>query len=265
MPDQAKDIEIRTFSGDQPIEMRADEEDAKKNVIEGYAALFESETELWPGHSEKIARGAFDEVLAAKPDCRCLYNHDMNFILGRTLISATLKLEKNDTGLRYICELPATANGEMVAEAIRRGDVNQSSFSFRAGKTSWDERDDDEYMRTIERVDELYDVGPVTMPAYKDTSVALRSAQEWRSANGKPALAMPGQPAPPAPPAAPAAAPASTDPANDETRNAILKDYADKLRDDLNARQSVDIVELRPQTPVRTPTSLLSKGSGTTY
>jgi len=194
MPDEVTNvIERRTLdTALGPIEIRAEGDgDDAAVFIEGYAAVFDSETELWPGHSEKIAVGAFDDVLADGPDCRCLFNHDTNFPLGRTKISESLELSVDDTGLRYRNKMPPGANAEMVYQAIKRGDVSQSSFSFRTGAYEWDERADDDYLRTITRVDELYDVGPVTFAAYSDTSceVAKRSFQEWRDARSAAAAA----------------------------------------------------------------------------
>ena len=204
MPDyQPKDVEVRTFAMDAPIEVRAEGEgDEEKKVIEGYAAKFDVETEIWSGHFEKIDRSAFDSILAKNPDTRCLYNHSMNKVLGRTKVSGTLELSVDDTGLKYRCELPNTRDAEDVAALIERGDVSQSSFSFRSGDHQWTERGDDNVLRTILRVDELYDVGPVTIPAYQDTTVAMRSHQEWRSAQGNPN--PPNPPNPPAPRSDPA-------------------------------------------------------------
>ena len=39
---------------------RAESESEQEKVIEGYFAVFDNETELWPGASESIATGAFE-------------------------------------------------------------------------------------------------------------------------------------------------------------------------------------------------------------
>ena len=60
---------------------------------------------------------------------------------------------------------------------IKRGDINQSSFGFTVAEDSWAKRDGTTY-RTIKRVKEMYDVGPVTFPAYPEASVAVRKLEE---------------------------------------------------------------------------------------
>jgi hypothetical protein len=70
---------------------------------------------------------------------------------------------------------PATSVGRDVPAMIGRGDVDGCSFSFNVRSASWrDEYDANgnyvQSYRTIEDVD-LYDVGPVTFPAYTATSV----------------------------------------------------------------------------------------------
>ena len=180
MADKRKDVEVRDKSGKAPIVVRAEGEDkGDKLVIEGYAALFDVETELYDGLYEKIDRGAFDEVLK-ESDCRCLFNHRADNILGREG-AKTLELSVDDKGLKYRCELSDAPLSRQVYEAVKREDVSQSSFSFLMGEDNWNRRGDDDVVRTILRVDELVDVAPVTFPAYGDTSVATR-AQEWRDA-----------------------------------------------------------------------------------
>ena len=180
-----KDIELRFSAGGRAPTIRQAEGDDDKRIIEGYGALFDVETELFDGYYEVISRGAFDEVLKTA-DVRCLFNHDINQILGRSAQSGTLTVEADDVGLRYVCELPKTASGESVYAAIQRKDVTQSSFSFRVGKRTFDERGENNYLCTIERVDELFDVGPVAFAAYPETTVAARALDEWRSARGNP-------------------------------------------------------------------------------
>jgi phage head maturation protease len=61
-------------------------------------------------------------------------------------------------------------------ELIERGDVSQSSFAFRATKEEWDETGDLPVRTVLEC--ELFDVSPVTYPAYDDSEVGLRKVGE---------------------------------------------------------------------------------------
>jgi HK97 family phage prohead protease len=123
---------------------------------------------------ERIEPGAFDQTLGA--DVRALVNHDPNLILGRTL-SGTLRLSSDDHGLRYEVDPPQTSYASDLLESVRRGDVTQSSFAFRVIADEWEpaERSGELPLRRIQQV-ELFDVSPVTYPAYTQTSVSARAS-----------------------------------------------------------------------------------------
>jgi phage head maturation protease len=59
-------------------------------------------------------------------------------------------------------------------ESIKRGDVDQSSFAFTVDVEQWDESGNP-VVRTIVKVRELYDVSPVTYPAYPTATSGVRS------------------------------------------------------------------------------------------
>jgi len=157
-------------------EMRTALDSDGKKMIVGYAARFNSETELSRGIFEKVLPGAFDNVL--DQDVRALFNHDPNIILGRTK-SGTLKLSVDDKGLKYEIIPPDTGVARDLLESIARGDVSQSSFGFKIKEDSWTDRADGTFTRSIKSVSKLFDISPVTYPAYEDTAVALRSKEQW--------------------------------------------------------------------------------------
>jgi HK97 family phage prohead protease len=161
-------IEKRVF------EIRMDGETESRTVA-GYAAVFNKDSQDLGGFTERIASGAFAAALKVS-DVRALFNHDPNHILARNT-SGTLRLLEDENGLRYEFDAPNTTLGNDLLEMIRRGDVNQSSFGFTVEDDSWEERDGKVY-RTIKQVKRLYDVSPVTYPAYPDATVAVRSMQE---------------------------------------------------------------------------------------
>lgn len=142
-------------------------------TIEGYAAVTESRTDLgW--FREEIAWDAFND--ADMSDVRALFNHDPNQILARTK-SGTLKVEIDDKGLKYSFEAPNTSLGNDLLELVRRGDISQSSFAFTVKEQEWIERQGERELRRITKVDTVFDVSPVTYPAYGDTTVAARSKE----------------------------------------------------------------------------------------
>ena len=157
------------------IEFRNDDD---SNTIQGVAAVVEKSTDLgW--FEERISRGAFDNVL--RDDVVALFNHDPNYPLARSNNGqGTLELfltESGDLGYRY--NTPDRTYAKDLQDAIRSGDVTKSSFAFKIKKEEWtyasDENGLEKDVRNITEVDRLYDVSPVTYPAYQDTSVAARS------------------------------------------------------------------------------------------
>jgi HK97 family phage prohead protease len=148
-------------------EMRATDDD--EMIVEGYAAVFDSVTDLGP-FQERIAPGAFSDVL--EDDVRLLINHD-GVPLARTT-NGTLELSQDDTGLHYRAVLSNTQASKDLYEMIRRGDINQSSFAFMIGEESRDEND----VRVIDKVAKLIDVSPVTYPAYQAASVFARAEEK---------------------------------------------------------------------------------------
>lgn len=163
------------------IEIRQDDDDDGP-VIAGYAAVFDQESVDLGGFVEVIRPGAFRDVLARGDDIVALWNHDVNYVLGR-VSNGTLKLEEDSHGLRY--EVRPRRGGwiDDLIESIRRRDIQGNSFSFYVsdGGDRWIKRDDGSYLREITRVAEVQDVGPVTLPAYRQTIVVARSVAEHAS------------------------------------------------------------------------------------
>lgn len=168
--------ERRFFSSEVRAEKREDAVEGTSSVIEGYAAKFNSDTVI--GHyyqfREKISPGAFDDVL--NDDVRCLFNHNPNYVLARSKEGkGTLTLSVDDIGLKYSYATPERSFAKDLEDAIALGDVSQSSFAFDIEEQTWTEVEGEIPMRTIVRFKKLYDVAPVTYPAYADTEVAKRS------------------------------------------------------------------------------------------
>jgi HK97 family phage prohead protease len=170
-------IERRIFNIDE-VELRVTDGDEPKIV--GYAAKYNKWSVDLGGFTERIKKGAFDEALARDDaDVRALKNHDPNLILGRTK-SGTLRLTTNSVGLNFEVDPPNTSTGRDTIEEIRRKDITGCSFSFTTMEDDWKYKEDGTVERTIVKVGELFDVGPVTYPAYPDTTVAARSLDAFK-------------------------------------------------------------------------------------
>jgi HK97 family phage prohead protease len=197
-----KERRIVSRTGDLRAEAQA-EGDAKQRIV-GHAAVFDEWTTLYEGESfvwrEIVRPGAFKDAIAENQDVRSLWNHDANWVLGRTT-AGTLRLSEDETGLLSDTDPPDTQFARDLMLLIARGDVSQMSFAFtvrRGDETKTTEKDgvvvseDGGERVTIYRqgnqvIEErellsmnLFDVSPVTYPAYEQTDVGLRKAGERR-------------------------------------------------------------------------------------
>lgn len=160
------------------LECRDAQEDSPR-IISGYAAVFNQVAEIgrYYRYKEQIASGAFEGCNYDK--CVACFNHNTDNILAR-YSSGTLKLSVDEVGLRFEFEVPNTTVGNDMYELVKRGDISQCSFAFVVEEETWkyDEQNDENDLRTIEKISELWDVSLVTYPAYEGTSVDARSAEE---------------------------------------------------------------------------------------
>lgn len=168
------DIERRNF----PVtELRAITDEKGLRHIAGYAAVFNSLSEDLGGFREKIDTGAFKKTIGSD-DIRALWNHNDDYVLGRNK-SGTLSLSEDAHGLKIDILPPDAQWARDLMVSIERGDIDKMSFGFRTVSDRWEMKDEDE-VRTLEEV-KLYDVSAVTFPAYQDTTVALRSLDEFNA------------------------------------------------------------------------------------
>ena len=164
-----KNVEKRFLSSS--VEVRSEE--GKAPIIEGYAAVFNDETEIGGQFVERVAPGAFDG--ADMSNTVALFNHNIDQPLAR--VGRGLLLEVDERGLKYRFELGNQSYAKDLAENIRMGNVSTSSFGFTVRGDEWERRDDGLNLRTITEVGLLFDVSPTTQGAYPTTEVGLRSME----------------------------------------------------------------------------------------
>lgn len=155
------------------LELR-DAGDGSAPMIAGTALVYEQPADIgW--FTEQLDRGALRKLLPSSPDVRGLFNHDPNIVLGRTA-AGTLTLTDTPTGLDYLIgPLPDTQGARDATELVRTGHVTGSSFAFSVARDRWEDLEDGGLLRTILEIGDLYDVSPVTYPAYTQTSSGVRS------------------------------------------------------------------------------------------
>lgn len=177
------DREVRAFR--LPIELRADDgNEGGLPSIRGHAAVFNQRSEDLGGWFEVILPGAFDESLARGDDVRALVDHDPSKILGREKAN-TLSLDVDEKGLQVKIDPPNTTVARDIIENIRTGNVDSMSFAFTVDEDG--QRlvfpDDGTIVREVFNVSRLFDVSPVSYPAYVDTDVAVRSMIGYQQAH----------------------------------------------------------------------------------
>ncbi|HYE11362.1 MAG TPA: HK97 family phage prohead protease [Patescibacteria group bacterium] len=150
------------------------EQSPEDMYIEGYFAVFNKPTELWPGAFEEIAPGAFDETLGN--DIRALINHDTTLVLGRNK-SGTLEIIVDSHGLWGRVKInPKDTDAVNLYERVMRGDVDQCSFGFNIIEEETEWRDDGSVKWTLKKID-LHEISVCTFPAYEDTGVQARHTE----------------------------------------------------------------------------------------
>ena len=170
-----KNIEVRSFD----VEFRNDPE---SRHIEGYGSVFNKRSLDLGGFTEIIAEGAFDGVIE-NSDVKAYLDHNPERgMLARSRNGeGSLTLSIDEAGLKYSFDAPHTALGDEVIEGLVRGDYSQSSFAFTVAEEVWSKEEDGSYLRTITKINRLYDVSIVADPAYPDTSVAVRSLDAFKA------------------------------------------------------------------------------------
>lgn len=163
------------------VEMRADD-GAGKLMFSGHAAVFGSRTWIGPkkwGFWEEIRPGAFAKTIG-EADVRMLKNHDPNFELARNTIAwgnpGALRLSEDSIGLVDEAEWIPTTYARDLAISIRSGVLSQQSFGFLPIKEEWSTDENENDVRTLIEC-QLFDVSPVTFPAFTETDASLRAAQ----------------------------------------------------------------------------------------
>ena len=165
--------EIRNLKTPVTVEKR---EDGTIKSIVGYPIVYNRNSEDM-GYIEQIAPGAATSALK-KSDVRGLKNHDSSLIFARTGVNLTLTEDKD--GVRMEATPLDTHNFRETAKEVDAGLLDGQSFAFNIKADEWKDLDTDHPTRTITEFEMIYDVGPVTFPAYPDTNVGLRTLEEAR-------------------------------------------------------------------------------------
>ena len=165
-----KRSEYRTFKMETRVEEK--QEGGKKLVLRGYPILFNTETEIYDFWYGKVRETILPTALEGT-DLTNVYlvlGHQIDplNVLGRNNVN--MRMEVDETGLFFECELPNTQPSRDTYNLIESGIIDGMSFGFRCS----DEVNPETLTRTITHIDELYEVTITPFPAYKEASVIVQ-------------------------------------------------------------------------------------------
>ena len=162
----------------EPFEVRVADGAAGKTTITGRAVVYNAWTQIGPdswGWKERIAPGALTDSLRDE-NIYSTFNHRVDNLLAR-VSNKTLRMKDSENGLEYEIDPNLDTDiGLRVLALVKRRDVRGSSFAFSVDAYEIDraKKKGDMARVTITKAT-LYELGPVTNPAYTQTSAKLRS------------------------------------------------------------------------------------------
>jgi HK97 family phage prohead protease len=161
------------------VEFReVENQEADKMVVEGYALKFRNETLIGSkdyGYIEEIESTALNETDMRKVPLK--YNHDGGYLALASTKNNSMRLSVDGIGLRFEADLLDIGAHKDVYEMVRSGLLSECSFAFTVAAedgSDWD-FDRDVPKRTIKKIERLFDVALVDIPAYDNTEVYARS------------------------------------------------------------------------------------------
>ncbi len=130
------------------------------------------------GFDELFEAGNWTETIKTA-DVRAMFNHDTNWLLGRTKSGSLRLAETNEGHLAYDIDVNQDDPNAMSVHArVKRGDVDGSSVWFRVLRDEWTYPDEDSALEVPQRrilESALIETGPVTFPAYEAATSSARS------------------------------------------------------------------------------------------
>lgn len=168
--------ELRSFTG-------AAAPMIKGRAVSGYAIVFNTKSEVMVDFGEGrrfrevIQPGAITDAMLRSSDIKMLLEHNKQRLLARSKFGkGTLGYQITGKGVAYHFDSPNTTDGNFAVEMLMRGDMTGSSFAFSVAKDGDRWRKDGEiWLRTITRIEQLYDFSIVSDPAYSETTADVRS------------------------------------------------------------------------------------------
>ncbi|WP_179295408.1 HK97 family phage prohead protease [Bacillus sp. FJAT-45350] len=148
-------------------------------IVEGYAIVYDEETNIGGWFRETIRAGAL--IGANLKDVPFFVHHQRNKIpLARSRnnnSNSTLQLRVDDRGLYFKAELDTENNSEAKAlySAVNRGDITGMSFAFSVLEEAWRDKDKEVPLREIIKFDKIFEISALSTPQYQGSDINARS------------------------------------------------------------------------------------------
>ena len=162
-------------------ELRTSTSKDNKQKITGLAVVYNSTSEFM-GMYEVIKRGALTEALKKDNEIFANVEHDNRQILAKRS-NNSLKLNETEKGLEVEIHPTDTSYSRDLISNIKNGLIEGMSFSFSlppVGGVDWSYDSNDVPVRTISKIDRLYDITLTSEPAYSETTVAMRDLKSFK-------------------------------------------------------------------------------------
>lgn len=158
-------------SVDIKAEVRAVEGEPKKMILRGYPILFNTPTKIrgwFDEWEETISPRALDNTDLS--DVYLMVGHNPDNVLGRA--GKNVRLEVDETGLFFECELPNTQYARDWYNLVESGIVDGMSFGFNCEGDTWTEATENEIAkRVVNNITKLWEITITPFPAYGEASV----------------------------------------------------------------------------------------------
>lgn len=170
--------------------LRALDQDDKENdqskTISGTAISFNSQSKDLGGFTEIVSPDALNGVDLS--NVYLVLDHDLSKPLAKNGVNLTLT--PDDNGLNFEATVDTSVSYvNDVYNLIQQGVVDSMSFAFTVPDNgdSWIEDESGNIVRTINQIDQLFEISIVTIPAYNstDVEVATRSYENFIAENNK--------------------------------------------------------------------------------
>jgi len=168
---KVNDVHIRS------VESGEGDDKTEQRFVSGVGIVYGEEVTIWDGFKETIRAGAFTESLNSDINVKSFFNHNASFVLSTQRSEPALTITDGKSGLDFDSPIPDTTYGRDLIENLERKNVEGASFTFSVDEDILIIDEDDVYHREIVKAT-LYEVGPVTNPAYPQTEVGVRDRDQ---------------------------------------------------------------------------------------